>query len=73
MIPLYENYIQFLNDEIKDKKLIPVKFNWQDWWVIKGRKRFESLKQQNRLNTDQLFYDEIEMDYLSEWLKSRGL
>ena len=73
MIPLYENYIQFLNDEIKEKKLIPVKFKWQDWWIAKSRTRFESLREQNRLNTDQLFYDEIEMDYLSEWLKSRGL
>ena len=73
MIPLYENYIKFLNDEIKEKQLIPVKFEWHDWWIAKSRKRFESLREQNRLNTDQLFYDEIEMDYLSEWLKSRGL
>ena len=71
MCPQFENWKEFLRDEIKERELKPIKIDWQDWWTKKARSRFEKLKKENRLNNEILFYEEI--DGLTDWLEVRGV
>jgi hypothetical protein len=70
MCGLYENWREFLRDEIKVKQLKPTKTDWQDWWVKKSRQRHETLTKKNELADDILFYENL--DDLSDWLEVRG-
>lgn len=67
---LYENWREFLRDEIKQSKLKPVKIDWEDWWVKRARSRYENLNKKNEVSTDILFYENI--DDLTKWLEVRG-
>ena len=71
MCGLYENWREFLRDEIKVKQLKPTKIDWQDWWVKKSRQRHETLAKKNELADDILFYENL--DDLTDWLEVRGL
>ena len=70
VLGLYENWREFLRDEIKQSKLKPVKIDWEDWWVKRARSRYENLNKKNEVSTDILFYENI--DDLTKWLEVRG-
>ena len=70
MCGLYDNWREFLRDEVKIKQLKPTKIDWQDWWVKKSRQRHETLAKKNELADDILFYENL--DDLSDWLEVRG-
>jgi len=71
MLSLYDNWTEFLRDELKESKLKPMKIDWQDWWVKKSRSRVENLNKRNEISEDVLFYESA--DDLSSWLNARGL
>ena len=70
MCGLYDNWREFLRDEVKIKQLKPTKIDWQDWWVKKSRQRHETLAKKNELADDILFYENL--DDLTDWLEVRG-
>ena len=70
MCGLYDNWREFLRDEVKIKQLKPTKIDWQDWWVKKSRQRYETLAKKNELADDILFYENL--DDLTDWLEVRG-
>lgn len=66
IMPLYENYIEFLNDRIKTKDLVSVADDWGKWWLHKAKDRWKKVKTEGRVSDDKLFHeakgnDELEM------------
>ena len=59
----YENSKDFLCDRINEEDLIPKKDftdnNMINWWRIKAISRYIKLKQENRLNSEILFYNKM--------------
>ncbi|MDA8553410.1 hypothetical protein N9L14_03320 [Alphaproteobacteria bacterium] len=60
--PLYENFADFLTDEITEKDLKPVSFDWFSYWIEKAKSRREKLEKNDQLETDIEFNDEINLD-----------
>ena len=71
--PLYENYREFLTDKIKEKDLVPIENNWYNWWKKKSKDRVKKLTEDNRLQTDILFHENITEEEINNWLSSRGV
>ena len=73
---LYENTNRFLRNEISNGILIPnIKCDLDvllKWWRNKAVKRYEKLQQDNKLQTDTLWYEELSSQNVKSWLKSRG-
>ena len=73
---LYENTNKFLRDEISSNDLLPnIKCDLDvllKWWRNKAVKRYEKLQQDNKLQTDTLWYEELSSQNVKSWLKSRG-
>jgi len=63
--PLFENTREFLRGEIEEKDLVPLeklKDDAQsviDWWRPKAISRYEKLVDENRVNGDILYYNEL--------------
>lgn len=60
--PLYENFADFLTDEITEKDLKPVSYDWFSYWIEKAKSRREKLEKNDQLETDIEFNDEINLD-----------
>jgi hypothetical protein len=73
---LYENTNKFLRNEISNGILTPnIKCDLDvllKWWRNKAVKRYEKLQQDNKLQTDTLWYEELSSQNVKSWLKSRG-
>lgn len=62
--PLYENYREFLCEEIAIEELVPKPIVWHEWWRLKARKRYESVEKENRVQTDSFWLNQIgELDF----------
>ena len=70
VMPLYENWKEFLRDEITSNKLKSNVIDWEEWWLKKARKRYEGLSAKNDVSKEVLFYENI--DDLTKWLEVRG-
>ena len=46
-----------------------------NWWKPKAIKRYQNLKKDNRLNTEELWYENVEdqLDTFKSWLNVRGV
>jgi hypothetical protein len=57
----YQNAKDFLCGRINEAELLPPKKEWNvmEWWKPKAVARYNNLKQQNRLQTEQLWLDDI--------------
>jgi len=66
----YENWREFLRNEINKNRLKPIKVDWEEWWMKKARSRVEKLTKNNQVSDDVLFYENI--DSLKGWLEVRG-
>lgn len=62
--PLYRNYIDFLNEKITTRQLIPQKID-EESWLDQSHKRYSSLKKSKKLQKDTLFIenDDSELFY----------
>ena len=77
----YKNTKEFLNGKIKEKDLIlddrvaKGTSYILDWWKSKSIKRFSKLYDENRYDTDPLWYGDYEKqsDTFNRWLSARGL
>ena len=73
MCPLYQNYKEFLCDEIKEKDLEEKELDWSEWWYVKSGKRYETLSKENRLQKDQLWMESISELDMENWLTASGI
>ena len=74
----YSNGKEYLKGEVKDKDLIlNDKFksdDWYlDWWKTKAIKRYTKLHSENKLQTDILWYEDINYDDVKKYLSSKGI
>ena len=73
---IYENGREFLCNEINEDAL-KTAGNFEvdafDWWSDKAVKRYSKLHEENRLNADTLWYDDLESNNLKSWFSSRGI
>jgi len=72
----YKNGREFLCNEIKEDDLVlDDKFNVDvfDWWQDKAVRRYSKLHEEQRLNSDTLWYDDLESNSLKSWFSSRGI
>jgi hypothetical protein len=73
---IYENGRQFLCGEInEDALVVDKKFNEDriEWWQQKAVKRYNGLYEDDKLNSDTLWYDSLDTNTLKSWLSSRGI
>ena len=70
VIPLYENYREFLRNEVKEKPLKPMNTDWYRWWVQKANGRFNSLLEKNTVQEEVFFIES--MDDVDSWLHLHG-
>ena len=73
---IYENGRQFLCGEInEDALVIDKKFNEDriEWWQQTAVKRYNGLHEDDKLNSDALWYDSLDTNTLKSWLSSRGI
>ena len=68
MMPLYKNYIAFLNEEISERQLIPETIDIEKW-VTMSRKRFKTLNDADKLDSDILFIESEDYEYYKSTLK----
>ncbi len=71
--PLFHNYREFLTNKIKQKDLEPIEFVWKDWYFKKCLDRHTKLKKSKSLETEPLFYNEINDITMENWLNSKGI
>ena len=73
---IYENGREFLCDEISEDDLI-VKDKFErdvlDWWLPKAIKRYTKLYDENRLDENSLWYDDLNKNTIQSWFSSRGI
>ena len=73
---IYENGLEFLCDEISEDDLI-VKDKFErdvlDWWIPKAVKRYSKLYDENRLDSNSLWYDNLDKKTMQSWFSSRGI
>ena len=75
----YENTKEFLKDEVGEKDLI-MKDKIEEgmdyimkWWIPKAVKRYKKLLKEKNLQTDTLWYEDINSLKVESWLRSRGI
>ncbi len=72
VLPLYENYADFLCDRIKKTELVETKRDWKDWWFGKSVSRLEKLRTEDRVLNEPLFHEQIKNEELEMWISVRG-
>ena len=73
---IYENGREFLCNEIKEdalKTAVNFEVDAFTWWKGKAIKRYSKLHEENRLNGDTLWYDDLDSNNLKSWFSSRGI
>ena len=76
---IYENGREFLCGEVTEDELVMNgKFEGDiegilEWWRPKAIKRYEKLYDEDRVDKDTLFYDEIDPNIMKSWFLSRGV
>ena len=73
VLPLYHNWREFLCGEVKETELEPKILDWQDWWILAARKRFEKLKKTKKVQTDILFTEKIDELDIESWFTATGV
>lgn len=73
VLPLYHNWREFLCGEIKEGELEPKLLDWKEWWQLASRKRFEKLKETNKVQKDILFTEKINELDIQGWLAATGV
>jgi hypothetical protein len=72
---IYENSIDFLNDKIDEKGLIPKKVKEDSllkWWKPKSINRYQKLLKEGRIEKDFYWYEKMNEKELKDWLLNRG-
>ncbi len=72
---IYENTIDFLNDKIEEKDLVPKKNNDDSllkWWKPKAINRYQKLIKEERIERDFYWYEKMSEKELKDWLMNRG-
>lgn len=78
-LPLYTNTYEFLRDEITENQLEPQPNGVGDydfildWWKKKAEKRYRNLIEEDRIIDEPVWYDDISLENVSEWLELRGI
>ena len=77
--PLYSNTYQFLRGEIGEDELEPHSNGVGDfdkimeWWKVRAINRYKKLLEEDRIDAQPIWYDEIQIDDVKEWLELRGV
>lgn len=75
----YRNSKEFLSNKIEHSELVEDQRYTDEyilnWWKPKAIKRYQNLKKDNRLNTEELWYENVEdqLDTFKSWLNVRGV
>lgn len=75
----YKNGFEYLKDEIKESELLmDEKFNldreWTlNWWKEKAIKRYLKLHSENKLQYDNLWYEDLKRTDIDKYLKAKGI
>ena len=73
---IYKNGREFLCDEIsEDDLIVNDRFDSDllDWWQTKAIKRYTKLYDENRLDENILWYDDLNENTVKSWFKARGI
>ena len=77
--PLYSNTYQFLRGEIGEDELEPHSNGVGDfdeimeWWRVRAINRYKKLFEEDRIDDEPIWYDEIQINDVKEWLELRGV
>jgi hypothetical protein len=77
--PFYNNTYQFLRGEIGEVELEPHSNGVgdyekiMDWWKIRAVNRYKKLIEEDRIDNEPIWYDEINKEDVREWLELRGV
>lgn len=77
--PLYSNTYQFLRGEIGEDELEPYSNGIgdlktiMDWWRVRAINRYKKLLDEDRMDIEPIWYDEIQIEDVKEWLELRGV
>ena len=77
--PLYSNTYEFLRGEIGEEELEPHPNGVgdyeqiMDWWITRAINRYKKLFEEDRIDVEPIWYDEINIDDVKEWLELRGI
>jgi hypothetical protein len=77
--PIYSNTYEFLRGEIGEEELEPNPNGVGDyeqimeWWKVKAVNRYNKLIEENRIDDEPIWYDNINIDDVKEWLELRGV
>ena len=75
--PLYSNTKEFLTNKIKEDELKPMAKEGMDfilnWWKSKAIKRYEKLYDEGRVQTEPLWYEDMDENIVNSWFNSRGV
>lgn len=77
--PLYSNSYQFLRGEIGEDELEPYSNGVGDfdeimeWWRVRSINRYKKLLEEDRIDVEPIWYDNIQIDDVKEWLELRGV
>ena len=77
--PFYENTYQFLRGEIGEDGLEPHSNGVgnfdeiMDWWRVRAINRYKKLLEEDRIDNEPIWYDEINIDDVKDWLELRGI
>jgi len=73
---IYKNGREFLCDEIsEDDLIVNDRFDSDvlDWWQTKAIKRYTKLYDENRLDENTLWYDDLNENMVKSWFNARGI
>tara|TARA_R110001583_G_scaffold62101_2_gene183023 strand:- start:8096 stop:10303 length:2208 start_codon:yes stop_codon:yes gene_type:complete len=71
----FTNSFEFLQSKISEEELIPKKFDLEKvlkYWKPKSIKRYQKLSNENRLEKEFYWYEDLQKSELKEWLVNRG-
>jgi len=77
--PFYKNTKEYLRNEIdKNELILDTKIEKGldyilDWWKPKAINRYKTLFKKKKLETEPLWYEDINVDDFNSWLNSRGV
>ena len=77
--PIYSNTYEFLRGEIGEEELEPHPNGVgdyeqiMDWWITRAINRYKKLFEEDRIDVEPIWYDEINIDDVREWLELRGI
>ena len=77
--PIYSNTYEFLRGEIGEEELEPNPNGVGDyeqimeWWKVRAVNRYNKLIEENRIDDEPIWYDNINIDDVKEWLELRGV